>query len=64
MRAPGCPAGDSSKLPHLLPVLPVPFFDALYRTVLIAVFGVVLVYKLKISEDANKIADKILKKSK
>ena len=51
-------------LHHLLPVLPVPFFDALYRTVLIAVFGVVLVYKLKISEDANKIADKVLKKSK
>lgn len=50
-------------LHHLLPVLPVPFFDALYRTVLIAVLGIVLVYKLKISEDANKIADKILKKS-
>ena len=51
-------------LHHLLPVLSVPFWDALYRTVLIAVFGVVLVYKLKISDDANKIADKILKKSK
>ena len=51
-------------LHHLLPVLPVPFFDALYRTIVIAVFGVVLVYKFKISEDANKIADKILKKSK
>jgi O-antigen/teichoic acid export membrane protein len=50
-------------LHHLLPELPVPFFDALYRTVLIAVLGIVLVYKLKISEDANKIADKILKKS-
>ena len=51
-------------LHHLLPVLSVPFWDALYRTVLIAVFGVVLVYKLKKSEDAKKIADKILKKSK
>lgn len=48
-------------LHHLLPVLPMPFFDALYRTVIIATFGVVSVYKLKISEDANKIVDNFLK---
>ena len=51
-------------LHHLLPVLSVPLLDGLYRTIIIAFFGIIAVYKLKISPDANNIADKFLKKNK
>ena len=51
-------------LHHLLPVLSVPLLDGLYRTIIIAFFGIITVYKLKISPDANNIADKFLKKNK
>lgn len=49
---------------HLLPVLENHFLDALYRTVIVATIGIVAVYKFNISPDANRIADKMLKRKK
>ena len=49
---------------HLLPVLENHFLDALYRTVIVAIIGIVAVYKFNISPDANRITDKMLKRKK
>lgn len=48
----------------LLPVLPNPIADGIYRTLIIGCVGAFLVYRLKISPDANAIADSIFDKVK
>ncbi|MBO4740947.1 MAG: oligosaccharide flippase family protein [Bacteroidales bacterium] len=49
---------------YVLPVFSNPIADGIYRTLLIGGTGAVLVYRLKISPDANQIADNILRKIK
>jgi len=48
----------------LLPVIPNAIADGIYRTLIIGGVGAVLVYRLKISPDANAIADNLLDKAK
>ena len=47
---------------QLLPVLGNHLFDGLYRTIILAVGGILAVYFCKISPDANRIADNLLAK--
>ena len=49
---------------YLLPVIPNPVADGIYRTLIIGCAGAFLVYRLKISPDANAIADSIFDKVK
>lgn len=48
----------------LLPKIPNAIADGIYRTLIIGGLGAVLVYRLKISPDANRIADELLEKIK
>ena len=48
----------------LLPKIPNAIADGIYRTLIIGGVGAVLVYRLKISPDANRIADELLGKIK
>ncbi|MBR4803009.1 MAG: oligosaccharide flippase family protein, partial [Bacteroidales bacterium] len=49
---------------YLLPVISNPVVDGIYRTLIIGCAGTFLVYRLKISPDANAIADNIFAKLK
>ena len=47
---------------YLLPVIPNAIADGIYRTLIIGGVGSVLVYRLKISPDANSVLDGMIDK--